>query len=24
MLETDTKSFLDFFARIKKETNLAS
>ena len=23
MLETDTKSFLDFFAKIKKETNLA-
>lgn len=23
MLETDTKSFLDFFAKIKKETNMA-
>lgn len=23
MLETDTKSFLDFFAKIQKETNLA-
>ena len=23
MLETDTKSFLDFFAKINKETNMA-